>query len=578
MAPVVLVVPLLLVLVVVYKTVNLVHYIRLARATGLPYVITPVLETEIIGLLATPILRTIYHNHLNGGKGWPKWCRFIIKDWSWEDKRLAHDELGDVFLCVSPEGIICYSADAAMGWDVMNRRYDFTKPPDKYKILEPYGPNVATAEGATYRFHVRITAPPFGDMSGANELVWMETLYQTRLLSEAWSQETPRELQMDVNSLTLAVISLAGFGRRVNWTSNSEQEKDIPRGYKMSFLKAINDTTANMVPILMLPGWLLNLTPLREAHVAHAQLDKYLREMIRVEKRKIGDNADYQSTTARGNLLTAVLRAATSEAQPGNKKADLGRKEAFTEDEVMGNLFIYLLAGYETTANAITYGLITLALRNDIQDKIVEEIDAIYVEAASAGRSELTYGDDFEKLRYTYGFMYETFRLFPGVTLITKMATKPQAIVIHDPEPKTHILPTGTRVYLSAPGVHYNEKYWPDPYKLDPHRWDTSLAPKEIPDDDKHGDKRVVAADKTRHMRGTLLTFSDGSRACLGRKFAQAEYVAFLAALLRDYRVQLEPGQNRGEIERDLYLKSAGKVTLAPLGNVRLGLEKRRKN
>lgn len=119
-------------LLLLYKSVNLFRYVRQAKATGLPYVITPVLETEVVGLLVTPLLRYIYHDFLDKGEGWPKWCRFIIKDWQWEDKRRAHDEYGEVFLCVSPEGIICYSADATMGWDVMNRRNDFTKPRDKY--------------------------------------------------------------------------------------------------------------------------------------------------------------------------------------------------------------------------------------------------------------------------------------------------------------------------------------------------------------------------------------------------------------------------------------------------------------
>lgn len=111
---------------------NLWRNIRIAKASGLPYVITPLLETEVVAQILTPILRAIYFKHLDKGQGWPRWCRFIIKDWSWEDKRLAHEEYGDVFLCVSPCGLICYCADAEMGWDVMNRRYDFTKPRDKY--------------------------------------------------------------------------------------------------------------------------------------------------------------------------------------------------------------------------------------------------------------------------------------------------------------------------------------------------------------------------------------------------------------------------------------------------------------
>jgi neutral trehalase len=63
------------------------------------------------------------------------------------------------------------------------------------------------------------------------------------------------------------------------------------------------------------------------------------------------------------------------------------------------------MIGYETTANAIVYGLITLALRPDIQKKVIEEIDQQYITAAAEGRGELTYDDDFGKLEYTYGFM-----------------------------------------------------------------------------------------------------------------------------------------------------------------------------
>jgi hypothetical protein len=123
-----------------YKVIRLARNVRLARKTTLPYIITPLLETEVLALLVNPLLRYVYRGYLDRGKGWPRWCRFFIKDWAWEDKRQAHDDLGDVFLCVSPEGIICYSADATMGWDVMNRRNTFTKPRDKYSTISPTPP------------------------------------------------------------------------------------------------------------------------------------------------------------------------------------------------------------------------------------------------------------------------------------------------------------------------------------------------------------------------------------------------------------------------------------------------------
>ena len=358
----------LLVSLAVYKTVNLARYVAQARAVGLPYVITPILETEFFGLLITPLLRYLYHGYLDQGKGWPRWCRFIIKDWQWEDKRRAHDEYGDVFLCVSPEGIICYSADAEMAWDVMNRRNDFIKPADKYKLLEIYGPNVVTAEGATYRFHVRMTAPPFRDLSGVNDLVWDETVHQTRRLSEDWSKESRRELHMDVSSLTLAVISLAGFGKRVERV-NSTEDEDIPQGYRISFLKAIDTTATHMVPILLFPGWLMNLIPhLRPVRLAHTQLEDYIRELIRSERANLERDANYQNQKARSNLLTSVVRVSRTEAQNDEKAAGPAQKGIFTERETIGNLFIYLLAGEYLSALLWTHGLRTDSrLRNNSQ-------------------------------------------------------------------------------------------------------------------------------------------------------------------------------------------------------------------
>jgi hypothetical protein len=408
----------------IYKLINLYRHARSARQTGLPYVLTPTLETEVWSYILTPIFRKVYHVYLLQGKGWPRWCRFMIKDWAFEDKHRAHDEFGEVFLVVSPEGIICYSADATTNYDVMMRKNEFVKPHDKYsktplskiswfrslikisiELLEPYGPNVNTAEGKTYQFHVRITAPPFNDLSGVNDLVWQETISQTKSLMKSWSEQLSQTLQLDVAGVTLAVISLAGFGKRLEWTSNStdpKQDPPPPPGYKLSFLRAMTGTTTNLVAILLLPAWLLNLTPLREAALAYSQLEKYMRDMIQSEKRNLAEKNDHQSEIARGNLLTSLLRVSASE---GNDESTELKKKAFTEDEVIGNLFIFLIAGYETTSNVVLYGLIVLAIQPDIQDNIIAEVDGAYAEAANEGRDELSYAGDFEKFEYTYGFM-----------------------------------------------------------------------------------------------------------------------------------------------------------------------------
>jgi hypothetical protein len=67
--------------------------------------------------------------------------------------------------------------------------------------------------------------------------------------------------------------------------------------------------------------------------------------------------------------------------------------------------------GYETTANSIAYGLIALALHQDIQDEVIKEVDAVMTEVEQDGRTTLSYGKDFEKLEYMYGFMVSKTRL-----------------------------------------------------------------------------------------------------------------------------------------------------------------------
>lgn len=143
------------------------------------------------------------------------------------------------------------------------------------------------------------------------------------------------------------------------------------------------------------------------AALAHSQLDKYLRTMIRDEEKNIAASVPQESKSTRGNnLLTSLLRVSASDAAVAEKaRANEERKTAMTEDEIMGNLWIYLLAGYEASSNGILYGIITLALYPEFQDKVFEEIERVYAEAKLEGRDELTYENDFEKLEYTYGFM-----------------------------------------------------------------------------------------------------------------------------------------------------------------------------
>lgn len=110
--------------------------IRTARQSGLPYTLSPLHELEGWAYVTDPLLRWACRGHvLRRGRGWPRWARFMVKDWHYEDRGRAHAELGDVFLVVSPGGLVCYVGSAEVAVQVLVKRRAFVKPVGKMSMF-----------------------------------------------------------------------------------------------------------------------------------------------------------------------------------------------------------------------------------------------------------------------------------------------------------------------------------------------------------------------------------------------------------------------------------------------------------
>jgi len=64
--------------------------------------------------------------------------------------------------------------------------------------------------------------------------------------------------------------------------------------------------------------------------------------------------------------------------------------------------------------------------------------------------------------------------------------------------------------------------------------------------------------------KGTFLPFSEGSRACSGKKFATVEFVVVIFTLLREHRVELADGWSAERVRKVLSGRKAGALTLQP--------------
>jgi len=211
-----------------------------------------------------------------------------------------------------------------------------------------------------------------------------------------------------------------------------------------------------------------------------------------------------------------------------------------SEDEIISNIYVFLVAGHETTAHSLGFAFALLALYPDEQETVFDQIKTV-----TKGRVP-TY-EEMPLLTYAAAVFNETLRMFPPVTGIPKIAAEDTNIIASNIRGEKKLIPVlkGTNIVIDTSGIHYNPRYWDDPHTFNPSRF-----LKDWP-------------------RDAFLPFSAGARACIGRKFFETEGIAVLSMLVSRYKITIkEEPQFAGETfeERKLRILSvrAG-LTLTPI-------------
>jgi cytochrome P450 len=186
--------------------------------------------------------------------------------WPWNLRHAPFAKMRtDTFLIVSPGGIILYTADADVIAQITTRWTDFPKPTHLYRSVNIYGKNIVSSEGAAWRHHRKLTSPSFGEKN--NQLVWKETLDQTKAMLESWvgpngCGKTIDQVAGDTMQLSMNVISRAGLSQKLEWHKGSEDgentRKNLPNGHTMSFTSSLECLLSNLLLVMLLPKWILS--------------------------------------------------------------------------------------------------------------------------------------------------------------------------------------------------------------------------------------------------------------------------------------------------------------------------------
>lgn len=360
-----------------------------------------------------------------------------------------------------------------------------------------------------------------------NRIVWSESINVASDVLQYWtSEKSVKTIADDTRTLALHVMSRAGFGRSFKFQGRGKDDGNASDGPTMNYKDSLKMILENCVLIFVFGPKFLGKTwlpkKLRTLHKACVSFQQHMTEAYEEEKRVLGAG---QSQPADQNFLTLLVRASQGDDQQNGSNGYL------TESEIHGNMFTFNFAGHDTTAHTFTFALYFLAAFPEVQNWIHEEIRHV---AGARCTVETEYEIDFPRLKRCLAVMLETLRIYTPVPTSKFTGSSAQTLKVGRGG-KTIVVPPMTMVLPSYAALQTDPKWWgTDSLQWRPSRWieeQNSGAVRSGP-----GDEDLITP-----RRGSYLAWSGGARDCPGRKFSQVEFVATLATLFREHRVEPVP-------------------------------------
>lgn len=347
----------------------------------------------------------------------------------------------------------------------------FRKGPLLRRARLVLGDGLLTAEGQTHRRHRRLLQAAFHPRRVAG--------YADRMVARAaettdrWRPGEPLDVHAETVATTLTVAGESLLGTDVEGDVDAVEGAidDLLSAYRLAF-----------VPF----GWRLQhlpVGPMRRLRRGRATLDALIGRMIAARRAQPGED-----------LLSALAGGAG--AEPGTAP--------LTDAEIRDEAVTLLLAGHETTANALAFAFHLLASHPAVEARLHAEVDERLGD-------RLPGAEDADRLPVARGVFAEALRLYPPSWAMGRE-------VLSDHPLDGHHVPAGDLVLLPQWVVHRDPRWWPEPSRCDPDRW-------------LHGRGHEWP-------REAFFPFGGGVRQCLGEGFAWTEGTLALAVVARRWKLR----------------------------------------
>jgi cytochrome P450 len=177
--------------------------------------------------------------------------------------------------------------------------------------------------------------------------------------------------------------------------------------------------------------------------------------------------------------------------------------QGFTDEQLRNETITFLLAGHETTANALTWTFYLLSQHLEAEQRLHDEVRTVL-----GGR--VPTNEDLSRLAYTKMVIREAMRLYPPVWIIERRA-------VQDDNVGGYWLPGGSAVVICPYTLHRHPDFWKQPDVFNPARFSDRPPAAYIP-------------------------FGAGQRFCIGNEFAMLEAQLITAMVVQAGSLRLVPG------------------------------------
>jgi cytochrome P450 len=352
----------------------------------------------------------------------------------------------------------------------------------EYELLRALlGLNLFTDEGDSWRRHRMMLNPVMAKRHVKGMCGLMIEPIEAFVADQAAHDDTFEiEMASAMTALTLDVVGAALFGQQFGDLA-LRMRKVVTGGLRASE-RATRVLMIADPPRQLIRAWaaFVHHAPLLPRSLARVQwvmktIDETVWDVVD-ERRRDPTDAD--------DLLNLLLNAEDEHGKLGLRRV---------RDEVT----TFMLAGHETTANALAWTWYLLSQNHAARDRMLAEIDGVL-----EGRRPTV--EDIPHLPWTTACFQEGMRIYPPAWSIPRTA-------IEDDEIDGHRIPRGATVIIPIYSIHHDKRFWPEPETFDPERFLAQNA-------------------KGRH-RSAYLPFGGGRRVCIGSSFALMEATLIMAMM-----------------------------------------------